>query len=193
MSQQGDVGAQQQTDQIPSQRTPTRVAQGREAAEEVGGEARQQAQAVAEQAKAQARQATDQLRERIGDETQSQVRRITQNLRGWADDLASMAEVNPDSPVCGVVQDVARGGRRAADHLDERGMEGLAQDIQGFARRRPVTFLAGAAVAGFVVGRLIRATAKGQSRQSSFTPSPGGDRSVGVNSEQVHRAAEELT
>ena len=46
-----------------------------------------------------------------------------------------------------------------ASHIEERGLEGLAGDVVDFARRRPTAFLAGAAVVGFSVGRLIRSGA----------------------------------
>jgi hypothetical protein len=191
VSQQG-VGTEQQAGQIPQQRPPTTAERGPEAADEVGGTTRQQAQAVAEETKAQTRQATDRLRERVGGETQLQVERMTQNLRGWADDLASMAEASPNSPVYGLVRDVAHGGRRAADHLDERGMNGILQDAQGFARRRPVAFLLGAVAAGFAVGRLVRTATKGQTRQLTADSPTHHDTGMGIESDQVHRAPEAL-
>ncbi len=43
-----------------------------------------------------------------------------------------------------------------ASYIEERGLDGLATDVVDFARRRPGLFLAGAAVVGFGVGRLIR-------------------------------------
>ena len=43
--------------------------------------------------------------------------------------------------------------------IEERGLEGLSADVVDFARRRPGIFLAGAAVAGLAVGRLIRSGA----------------------------------
>jgi hypothetical protein len=46
-----------------------------------------------------------------------------------------------------------------ASHIEDRGLEGLATDVVDFARRRPAVFLAGAAVVGFGVGRLIRSGA----------------------------------
>ena len=46
-----------------------------------------------------------------------------------------------------------------ANAIDERGLEGLSADVVDFARRRPGLFLAGAAVAGVAVGRLIRSGA----------------------------------
>ena len=46
-----------------------------------------------------------------------------------------------------------------ASYIEERGLEGLATDVVDFARRRPAVFLAGAAVVGFGVGRLLRSGA----------------------------------
>ncbi len=53
-----------------------------------------------------------------------------------------------------------------ASEIEERGLEGLAAYVVDFARRRPGVFLAGAAVLGFGVGRLIR---------SGAVSSPDGD------------------
>ena len=43
-----------------------------------------------------------------------------------------------------------------AARLDERGIEGVLGDMSNFARRRPGMFLAVAAGAGFLVGRMVR-------------------------------------
>src|SRR2546425_369299 len=45
---------------------------------------------------------------------------------------------------------------RVADHIERRGVEGVLNDAQDFARRRPGAFLLGCTAAGFAVGRLIR-------------------------------------
>jgi hypothetical protein len=47
----------------------------------------------------------------------------------------------------------------SASYIEDRGIEGLAADVVDFARRRPGVFLAGAAVVGFGVGRLVRSGA----------------------------------
>ena len=46
-----------------------------------------------------------------------------------------------------------------AAQIEDRGLEGLASDVVDFARRRPGVFLAGAALLGVGVGRLIRSGA----------------------------------
>jgi hypothetical protein len=58
------------------------------------------------------------------------------------------------------VSRVADGGRQLADYLDRNGPEGVLQEVQDFARRRPGAFLATALAAGFVVGRLGKSVAK---------------------------------
>ena len=74
---------------------------------------------------------------------------------------------------------IADTGRRVADYLDRRGFEGAVGELQDFARRRPGTFLLGAAVAGFLVGRAAKAAqAFGEpvvppsSGTSTFPPDP---------------------
>ena len=46
---------------------------------------------------------------------------------------------------------------RAAEQLRTDGADGVVRDVQSFARRRPGAFLTGAAAAGFLVGRLVKA------------------------------------
>ncbi|MGS2647147.1 hypothetical protein [Streptosporangium sp. LJ11] len=157
----------------------------RSAAGEVADTAKGQTQAVAGEVKQQARQVVDRLRNRVGDQAQHQSQRAAQGIRQWADDLASMGEVaKPDSPVSGVVQQVADGGRRAADYLDQHGLTGVVQEVQSFARRRPGAFLAGAAAVGFLIGRVAKVSGNTDSASSpgsragspygpgTYTPAP---------------------
>ncbi|SNT63821.1 hypothetical protein SAMN05216276_110514 [Streptosporangium subroseum] len=148
------------------------VQHARSAAGEVADTAKGQTQAVAGEAKQQARQVVDQLRGHVGDQAQHQSQRAAQGIRQWAEDLASMSEgAKPDSPVSGVVQQVADGGRRAADYLDQHGLTGVVQEVQSFARRRPGAFLAGAAAAGFLIGRIAKASG---GATSTTSPETGG-------------------
>ncbi|GAA2894406.1 hypothetical protein GCM10010517_59090 [Streptosporangium fragile] len=149
--------------------------QARSAAGEVAETAKGQTQAVTGEARQQARQVVDQLRDRVSEQTQQQSRRAAQGIRQWADDLASMSEGGkPDSPVSGVVQQVADGGRRAADYLEQHGLTGVVEEVQNFARRRPGAFLAGALAAGFLVGRLAKASGGATSGSSTGGTGPYG-------------------
>lgn len=124
-----------------------------------GQTAKEQAKYVARTTQEQARQAARQVGGQVHDEADSQTRRLAQGLRGFSDDLTTMSSNGPsDSPARGLVEQAAEGGRQAADWLDQRGLDGLLAELRSFARRRPGTFLLGAAVAGFAVGRLAKAS-----------------------------------
>lgn len=131
----------------------------RGAAGEVASTAGDQARSLAGEARSEAKHVADDVQTRLREEAQEQTRRTSQNLRQWSDELSSMADSGEqDSPVRGVVRQVAQSGRGAADFLDERGMDGLVEEAKSFARRRPVAFLAGAAIAGFAIGRVLKAS-----------------------------------
>jgi hypothetical protein len=48
---------------------------------------------------------------------------------------------------------------QVVERLGNGGFDGMVNDVQRFARRRPALFLVGAAALGLAVGRLIRAGA----------------------------------
>jgi hypothetical protein len=116
-------------------------------------------------------------------------------MRQWADDLAAMADRAPsDSPARTMVARAAEGGHRAADRLEERGIGGMRDELQGFARERPAAFWGGAALAGFALGRLARAgrDQAGQSGQSTSHPDgyPAGQQPDGGPAEQSGQPAQ---
>ncbi|MGD9483209.1 hypothetical protein WDH52_08080 [Streptomyces sp. TRM70308] len=132
--------------------------EAREAAGRVAGTAAEQARAVTGEAREQGMTAVRELQDRARDEAETQTHRTAETVRHWAEDLSGMAEsAEGDSPARRLVAQVADGGQRAADYLDDRGVDGLLQDVQGFARRRPAAFLGAAAIAGLAVGRLAKA------------------------------------
>ncbi|MEU6868778.1 hypothetical protein ABZ924_37085 [Streptomyces sp. NPDC046876] len=123
-------------------------------AAEVGGTVKEQAANVVGEATSQARNLAGGLRDQLQGQAQAQTRSLAQNVRRLAQELHEMSENGkPDSAMAGVARKVAEGGKRAADRIEQRGPDGLLGDLQNFARRRPGAFLAGAAVAGFLVGR----------------------------------------
>lgn len=67
-----------------------------------------------------------------------------------------------------VLSAVAGGVSSAADTLHDRSVSDIAADVRDLARRNPAVFAAGAAVAGFMLARLLRA---------SVRPHAPGDRS----------------
>ncbi|MDA0633520.1 hypothetical protein OUY22_08830 [Nonomuraea sp. MCN248] len=146
--------------------------QGKEAAREVAATAREQTGVVAGEAREQTRQAVEQIREQARAQARHQSERAAQGIRQWADELAAMNDgAKPDSQVAGVVRQVADGGRRAADYLEQHGLAGVVSEVQDFARRKPAVFLAGALAAGFLVGRIAKATS-GPQQDERRSPEP---------------------
>jgi hypothetical protein len=131
-----------------------------QAAGEVKDTAAEQAQRVGAEAKAQARNLAGDVRGKISEQARTQNDQLVGSIRQTADHLDEMRAQHSDTPAAAVVARVADGGRQVADYLDRNGPEGVLQEVQDFARRRPGTFLATALVAGFVVGRLGKGVAK---------------------------------
>lgn len=155
------AGRAQQAGQTAKQEASATADRARQAAGEVAGTVTEQAKAVTGEAREQAGAAARELRGRVTEQAESQTKRGAEALRQWADDLSGLADkADGESPAKTLVAQVADRGHRAADYLDKQGAEGLVQDLQDFARRRPGAFLGAAALAGLVVGRLAKAGSK---------------------------------
>ncbi|MEU8655087.1 hypothetical protein [Streptomyces sp. NPDC048737] len=144
--------------------TSATAGQAKQAATQVAGTAAEQMQNVMGEARQQAGTVIDELRHRAMDEAEGQAKRAADTLRQWAGDLSGLAEnAQSDSPARSLAAQAADRGHRAADYLDEQGVDGLVSNLQGFARRRPGVFLGGALLAGLAVGRLGRAAGSARS------------------------------
>jgi hypothetical protein len=126
---------------------------------------KEQATEVMDEVRSQTSSVAHQLKARVGDEARTQNDRLADGLRQMASELERMAADRPDSPARSVVQRIADGGQQAADYLSKHGPEGVLDEVQEFARRRPGAFLATALVSGFVVGRLGKAVMNAASKQ----------------------------
>ncbi|MEU4443334.1 hypothetical protein AB0K14_13835 [Actinosynnema sp. NPDC050801] len=163
---ENQVGAVRET----AEQEGTAVAQhARQAAGEVRATAREQVGQVAHEAKGQAKHVAHDMRERVATEAEEQARRVSRQIDRIADELGTMADGSgPDSLTAGALRQVSDASRQAARYLDERGARGLLDSAQDFARRKPGTFLIGAAVAGFLVARAAKSmNAPDQSRQQA--------------------------
>ena len=144
-----------------------------QSAAQAGGEvaqtAKEQAGNVVGEAKQQARDLVGEARGQVRDQAGTQKTRAVQGLHGVSDQLDEMA-----SQGNGVVAEVARQAsqraRTLAEHVDRHEPAELLDQLRSYARRRPVAFLAGCAIAGVVAGRLTRGVVAAQ--QDSGTPHP---------------------
>jgi hypothetical protein len=137
-----------------------------EATKSVADTARGEAAGVAEQAKGQARNLVDEARSQASSQARTQQDRVARSLHSVGDELQSMAENSGQS---GVVTELARqaSGRvhDVAGYFERQDPQGLLEEVRVFARRRPGTFLLGAAIAGVITGRLVRGAAQNQKEQ----------------------------
>ncbi|MER7330983.1 MULTISPECIES: hypothetical protein [unclassified Micromonospora] len=140
---------------------------------QVAHAAAQQGGQVASEARRQARNLTGEAGTQLRDQAQAQQRRAADGLRGIGRELGSMAERSEDSGMAAqMVRRAADAAQQAAGWLDEREPGAVVDEVRSYARRHPGTFLAGAAVAGMLVGRLTRnLTASGDGARGAGQPS----------------------
>jgi len=148
----GDIkaSAKQQATQVGSKAT--------DAAGATVGTAKEQIGNVAQEAAGQAKHLWSQASSDITDQATQQTQRLTSNIRQLAEHLTGMADNGESgSPAQSLVREAGQRAHGVADYLDGRAPGDFLTDIQQFGRRRPGAFLVGAAVAGFLTGRLVKA------------------------------------
>ena len=147
-----------------------------EAARQVAGTVKEKASDVTSDVGVQARRLAGQTRDELVVQASRQKDRAATGLRSVSDELREMAEHGRS----GLGAQLARQGAdftdQAANYLQQHEPGDLLDEVRGFARRKPGTFLLVAAAAGVVAGRLTRALASGGTSTSS---SIGSQRSNG--------------
>lgn len=131
-----------------------------EQAGQVASTAKDEAASVAREARSQVKdlysQTTSELREQAGQQQQ----RVAAGLRSIGDELGGMASGSQDQ---GLATDLVRQASDrvsgVAEWLDARDPGSLLAEVKSFARRKPGTFIAIAALSGVVAGRLARSLA----------------------------------
>jgi hypothetical protein len=128
-----------------------------ESGQHLAHEAKGEAKEVGREAGRQAKQLLDQGRDQLTTEASSQQHKLAGSIRTFGQELGSMAESSSEP---GMATDLAR---QAAERIDEvanffdnREPGELLGEVKRFAQNRPGTFLALAAGAGLLAGRLTR-------------------------------------
>lgn len=133
-----------------------------EAGRRVAGTAKEQAGEVVGDAKDQARTLLDRTRGEVNDQASTQQTRAAESLRSLSSELHSMASSSQQSGTATqLAHEAADRTGRLADWLSDREPGDVLHEVSSFARRRPGTFLAIAAGAGVLAGRLTRGMAAG--------------------------------
>jgi len=119
--------------------------------------AKSEASNVAQEAKYQARNLVDQTRSQLRDQASNQKSAVAEKLHGFASELGSMASKADESgPMSDLAQEASRRVGEISHWLDTHEPGDLLDEVKRYARRRPVAFLAIAAAAGVVAGRVTR-------------------------------------
>jgi hypothetical protein len=181
---------QERGGRLPDSTSPTTEASppveaAREEAADVAGTARDagdhlaqtaadHAREVAAEGKRQVQDVLREGREQLAEQAHAGQQQAAQKISAFGDELVEMAGKTKGH---GLGSELARQGAERAHSVGTwlacREPADLLDEVRDFARRRPATFLLGAAVAGAVVGRLTRG-AVGRDRRSD-----GGGRSDG--------------
>ena len=128
-----------------------------DAGKQVAQSAKDQAQNVAAEVKQQSRQLLQQTFSELGGQVGTQQQRVAELVGGYSAELRSMASNSQESGlITSLANDAAERAEMVSTWLSEREPGDVLEEIRSYARRRPVAFLAIAAVSGFVVGRLTR-------------------------------------
>ncbi|CAI9390257.1 hypothetical protein [Microbacterium sp. T2.11-28] len=137
-------------------------------AKEVLGTVKEEAATVVGEAKSQAKDLFAQGRRELTDQANSQQQRLARGLRSTGDELGAMASGSGGAGLAGdVARQVSSRLSAAATWLGERDAQGVVMEVKRFARRKPGTFILGAALAGVVIGRLTRALASSASEDTA--------------------------
>lgn len=143
---------------------PDRAAsEGAHVAEVAKGEAGK----VTGEAGRQARSLMDQARSEANDQATQQQERAVSGLRKVSDQLQSMGDTAEEGLAGNLVREAAQRTGSFAEWLDARDPGSLLDEVKSFARRRPGTFIAIAAVAGVTMGRLTRAAVSNATQSDS--------------------------
>ena len=136
------------------------------AGQRVAGVAKDEVGNVASEAKYQAKDLLHQARTELTDQAGQQQQRVAGGLRSLSDELHNMAQSSEGGMASDLVRQAASRAGDVAGWLDQRDPGSLLQEVQDFARRKPGVFIAGAAIAGILAGRLTRSLTGGSDSSS---------------------------
>jgi ElaB/YqjD/DUF883 family membrane-anchored ribosome-binding protein len=164
-----------------------RTAQG--AAQTVAEDVKDEVGHVVGELRQQARTMVDETRTQLREEAAARTAGVADNLGRLADELRALANGHPDQAAT-ARRYLDQAGSAIADvagRLRNKDVEGLVQDVQRFARRRPGAFLATSAAIGFVAGRLVRSAR--DDAEASTSPAGNGGLPSGASSANTAQAS----
>jgi len=152
-----------------------------QAGSQVAATATDQAKEVVQETQRQAQDLLDQGRAQLKDQAVTQQQKAAQGLTSLAQELRGLADgtsAGAPGPARDLLQQASGMVDNFAGKLQNRDPAELLDEVRAFARRKPGTFLLGAAVAGVLAGRL---TSGVKAAHSDSSPSGNGRQTTGYN------------
>ena len=163
-----------------------------ESSQHVVDTAKDEAANVAREVKYQLTELYEQAQDEVKDQAAVQQERVASRLRSVSEELGDMARSSQNSGMATeLVREASTRSAAIASWLDERDPGDLLHEVRAFARRRPGTFIAAAAVAGALAGRLTRSIASGAGDTSPQSPQSRSPQSRPRQARIVPAASEE--
>lgn len=161
----------------------------------VAGVAKDEAGTVAAEVKTQARDLVGELKGHATEQSRSQKDRLATLLHDVSDELDEMASSGDRQGYASEIARQAAGRTRSmSGFVQDREPSDILDELRSFARRRPGTFLLGAAIAGVVAGRLTRGVAAAHDVGPGTGSSGSGDAGYsGYGTTEVRPPAEAAT
>ncbi|WP_225753595.1 hypothetical protein [Actinotalea sp. Marseille-Q4924] len=154
-----------------------------ESGQHLAREAKSEAKDVGREAGRQAKQLLGQGREQLTSEASSQQQKLAGSIRSFGQELGSMADSSSEP---GMATDLARQASQRIDEVasffENREPGELLGEVKRFAQGRPGTFLALAAGAGLLAGRLTRGVKEISNDESQAAGSDEGTEAYGAAS-----------
>ncbi len=170
-------GDQTSTTDVAKQQASQVASTGADAAQHVAGVAKEQAGQVTQEAGRQVKHILGQAQSELSSQAQSQQQKLAGGLHSLADQLKSMAQNSEQQgPATDVAHQAAEKAHEFAGWLDNKEPADVLNEVRSFARRRPGVFLAVAAGAGMLAGRLARGLAANPDEMSGSSSSGNGAR-----------------
>ena len=136
---------------------------------------------VASESASQARNLLAEAQSQVRDQASTQKDRAAGSLHTLGDELRSMSDGTAAGTQPGLATDLARQAAEKvqglATWLEAREPGDLLDEVRGLARRKPGTFLLGAAVAGLLAGRLTRGAVEAKREDN---PADGAEQPAAV-------------
>ncbi len=134
--------------------------QAADTAQNVVNQAQQTAQPAIDQAQQTAVQVKHQVQQSANSALESRKDQAAQSLDGLASAISTLGQQlhENNQPLASVADEAAHRVNRAAGYLHERDVRDLVGEAEGFARRQPALFLAGAFTLGVFAARFLKSS-----------------------------------